>query len=187
MSVIVQQLGAFSVQEALHRIDTKLSLVNNKTDVLVDKTDALSVNQALYMRSASSVTPSSAIPSPLSGTEGMSAVITPEPAKKKPRLMTLFYSPATPQSSSSNTSMQVCNIQFVYDTYNLYNYLNDLYTNCIGGKLKCSSSRNIYACWIDGIKTTIHVVCSQTVFERHQPFSDGQDGYVASCESYLLC
>lgn len=137
------------MQEAIHRLDAKVSHIYHTCNTLVEKADGLAMNHAVHMAQASSAAPSTSV------SAVQAAVVTPEPAKKKPRLLTWFYSPVpvTPIQSTATTQVRMlalaytnC-IEFIqivwllralvyklyaYHLYKLYNDWLHFYTNCIG-------------------------------------------------------
>ena len=115
------------MQEALHRLDGKVSHIYHKCNALGEKADGLAINQAVHMKmvyapQAVSVPPT---PSPVAAVTA-AEVATPEPLKKKPRLLTLYYSPAslsspqTVSSAASSVSLKIMIIQCIQFLYIIY-------------------------------------------------------------------
>lgn len=82
------------MQEALHRLDAKVSHIYHNCNALAEKTDIIAQNQSLHMHMK---TASATVALPLSSpvATAPAAVVTPEPPRKKPRLLTLYYSPTS--------------------------------------------------------------------------------------------
>lgn len=114
------------MQEAFHRLETKVSHIYHHCNALVEKADGLSINQAVHMKMSSTPqTPAVAsVASVPSVADVLAAVVTPEPVRKKPRLLTLYY-PPTPQSTSQAASRSILTpvilcIHFVRDPCTLH-------------------------------------------------------------------
>lgn len=92
------------MQEALHRLDAKVSHIYHHCNDLVEKADTIGMNQITHMKMSTSVTTAAAT-LPASPAPTMPSTVTPEPPKKKARLVTLFYSPAPIGGSSVPVSV----------------------------------------------------------------------------------
>lgn len=99
------------MQEAFHRLDAKVSHIYHNCNALVEKADGLTINQAVHMKMAVSH-PTQVVHSVAS--VAPAAVVTPEPAKKKPRLLTLYFSPVSQSSAQTTASTASAPVSFMY-------------------------------------------------------------------------
>jgi hypothetical protein len=107
-----------------------VSQVYHKFDALMEKADTLMLNQTQHMRMSST---STGVTTQLPEQAIAPSVVTPSPPAKKPRLLTVFFSPVSSPSLNSNVINQV-NLLYtmcIYFLYKVYTHLFYLYTKCI--------------------------------------------------------